>query len=247
MPSTTETFAAIFIICFIPVPYIIQKINLNAFSAFHGPKISPALGWFIMESPNLVFPIVHILYADWIEVGWYNFLLLSMFLFHYVQRTVIYPLRMQHQGQMSVWIILLGLCFTVVNAYLQTIGIYETKFMEEDLGIGLLGFGCAVFLYGFYVNYQSDAILLRLRKEFHGNKVVPTGGWFKYVSCAHYFGEMLEWVGYAIAGQGSLFCVAFAVNTALNIGPRGLLKHEEYKKKFDDYPKDRKAIIPFLL
>lgn len=42
--------------------------------------------------------------------------------------------------------------------------------------------------------------------------------------------------------------VAFAVCTALNIGPRAIQHHRWYHTKFKgEYPAKRKALIPFLL
>ena len=70
---------------------------------------------------------------------------------------------------------------------------------------------------------------------------------FTYISGANFFGEILEWTGFAIASWSQPAAV-FAFATALNIGPRALHHHEWYLAKFkEDYPKQRKALIPFLL
>ncbi|EDV21636.1 uncharacterized protein TRIADDRAFT_59840 [Trichoplax adhaerens] len=71
------------------------------------------------------------------------------------------------------------------------------------------------------------------------------GGMFEYVSGANFFGEMLEWFGFSVACW-SLPAAAFAFFAASNIGPRAYHHHRYYQKKFDDYPKERKAIIPFI-
>jgi len=65
------------------------------------------------------------------------------------------------------------------------------------------------------------------------------------VSGANFFGEIVEWTGWAIAGA-SLPAVAFAVFSFCNIGPRGFQHHQWYLKKFENYPKNRRAVIPFL-
>ncbi|VDM71373.1 unnamed protein product [Strongylus vulgaris] len=69
---------------------------------------------------------------------------------------------------------------------------------------------------------------------------------FEYVSGANFLGEIIEWTGYAIASR-SLPAIAFAIFTACNIGPRAIHHHQWYLNKFQDYPKERKALIPFLL
>jgi len=41
--------------------------------------------------------------------------------------------------------------------------------------------------------------------------------------------------------------VAFALSVWFNIGPRAIQHHRWYKSKFDDYPKQRAALVPFLI
>lgn len=72
------------------------------------------------------------------------------------------------------------------------------------------------------------------------------GGMFTYVSGANFFGEIIEWSGFALACW-SLPSLAFATFTALNIGPRAIQHHRWYLDKFEDYPKSRRALIPFVL
>ena len=73
------------------------------------------------------------------------------------------------------------------------------------------------------------------------------GGLFEYVSGANFFGEIVEWTGFAIA-SGSLAATAFALFTAINIAPRAYHHHLSYIEKFkEEYPKHRRAVIPFIL
>ena len=74
---------------------------------------------------------------------------------------------------------------------------------------------------------------------------MPYGGAFRWVSGANYFGEIIEWCGYALAAN-RLGATAFAVFTFCNTAPRAHTHHEWYRQKFDDYPPERKAVIPWL-
>lgn len=106
--------------------------------------------------------------------------------------------------------------------------------------------GCGVWLAGLYTNWQADAILRNLRKPGDTQYYIPYGGAFQFVSGANFFGEIVEWTGFALACW-SLPAAAFAAFTFLNIGPRGAQHHAWYKAKFGDkYPRDRNAVIPFL-
>ena len=41
--------------------------------------------------------------------------------------------------------------------------------------------------------------------------------------------------------------LAFAFATATNLVPRALSHHRWYRERFPDYPRERKAIVPFLI
>ena len=73
------------------------------------------------------------------------------------------------------------------------------------------------------------------------------GGMFKYVSSANYFGEFMEWVGFAIASW-SWAGVVFALWTFANLGPRSASLYKRYEREFgEEFTKlKRKRIIPFI-
>ena len=80
-----------------------------------------------------------------------------------------------------------------------------------------------------------------------GRYKIPRGGMFEYVSGANFFGECLEWTGFALASW-SMSGLAFAVFTWANIGPRALQHHRWYQTKFGaEYPRHRRALIPGVL
>ena len=68
---------------------------------------------------------------------------------------------------------------------------------------------------------------------------------YRFISCPNYFGEIVQWGGWALMcfNIGGL---AFFVWTAANLVPRAFANHRWYREKFADYPPGRKALIPFL-
>lgn len=74
---------------------------------------------------------------------------------------------------------------------------------------------------------------------------VPQEGLYEWVSCPNYFGETIEWVGYAIASS-SLAAAAFAFFTFANLAPRAHAHHKWYQQQFANYPASRKAYIPLI-
>ncbi|MCA9098453.1 MAG: DUF1295 domain-containing protein, partial [Planctomycetaceae bacterium] len=168
---------------------------------------------------------------------------------HYVNRSIIYPLRTRTHGKfIPAVIVLASIGFNGVNgwvnAYVLTApwAAYPDSWLADPRFI----LGLAVFIIGAAINIWSDNRLIALRRENAAEYSIPKGGMFRFISCPNHFGEMLEWTGYAILAW-NLPALSFAVWTAANLGPRAISHHRWYRENFTDYPKDRKAFIPFLL
>lgn len=102
-----------------------------------------------------------------------------------------------------------------------------------------------MFLAGMAVNVTSDLTLVGLKAQGGGYRI-PQGGMFELVSCPNYFGEMVEWLGWAIM-TWSWAGLGFFLYTCSNLVPRAIGNHKWYLEKFkEDYPRHRKAVIPFL-
>ena len=127
------------------------------------------------------------------------------------------------------------------GTYLFSLSDYPTDWWTSLQFIG----GTVVFFAGFSINKQADRKLRNFKKEAGGKYVIPEGGMFKYVSCPHYLGEILEWTGWAIL-TWSLPGLAFALFTFANLAPRAWSHHQWYKSHFSNYPVTRKALLPFI-
>ena len=69
---------------------------------------------------------------------------------------------------------------------------------------------------------------------------------YKYLSAPNYFGEIIEWIGWAIL-TWSVSGIVFLIWVIANFSQERLSHHKWYKEKFSDYPKNRKAIIPGII
>lgn len=109
-----------------------------------------------------------------------------------------------------------------------------------------------IFLYLWYRQYESNMIFINLRKDKKGKvstetHLIPKGGWFKYVSSPHMTSEVMMYlILYALLFQNTsyIYCLAWVVTNQFS---NALLTHKWYKETFSDYPKERKAFIPFLI
>ena len=206
-----------------------------------GISIDNKLGWIIMELPALLIcPGIYF----YLKIDFdYSMFFICLWTIHYFNRTIIYPLRIKTNGKkIPLAIVLSALFFNIINGSIN--GYFLSNINLDSVSIFLI-IGFLLFVTGLYVNISSDNKLINLRKIKKGY-FVPKGGLFKYISCPNFFGEILEWFGFALMtfNIGSL---SFFIWTCCNLIPRGLAHHSWYKNKFNEYPKERKAILPFLI
>lgn len=205
-------------------------------------------GWVVMESVSILLFGFLFLTGENIKTlpMWFFF---AIWIGHYSYRSFIYPFRTKTTGKViPVSIVLMAIFFNIVNGF--TNGYYLGSLAEGYGNDWFLDIrfilGVFVFAAGAYINFKSDNILLDLRKPGESGYKIPHGGLFKYVSCPNLFGEILEWFGFAIMCW-NLPALAFAVWTAANLLPRAFSHHRWYKSRFENYPEERKAVIPFIV
>jgi len=205
-------------------------------------------GWVIMESPSCIIFTIFLLTAPSLSIG--KILLFIIWQFHYFHRTFIYPFCTSHSKIIPLSLMFSALLFQITNTYLQGIWIYQfaPKELYGDNYIYSWYFilGIIIFAIGTYINRSADKILRALRKPNEKEYKIPYGGLYKYISCPNYLGEMIIWLGWAIMLQ-SLIGLAFFIWTVANLTPRALSSHKWYLTNFPHYPKERKALIPFIL
>ena len=179
--------------------------------------------------------------------------LFSIIQIHYFQRSFIFPMLLRGNSKMPVSIMLMGATFNTLNALMQggwlffIVPEYFPNYYESWFCKPYIYIGVAVWLFGFITNLHSDYIIRHLRKPGDKNHYIPYGGMFRFVSSANYFGEFMEWVGFAIASW-SWAGVVFAWWTFANLGPRSASLYKRYEQEFGEEftSLGRKRIIPFI-
>ncbi len=253
---TLQTYNVFLIV--MAVLALVVYVALNFFEAGYGYLFNPKygrpipnrVGWVVMESP-----VFFAMAALWLlsDYKWQAapMALLLIFETHYFQRSFIFPLKMRGNSKMPLGIVAMGVVFNTLNACMQGgwifyfapgMGYYDDWFSKPYIYIG-----AAIFLAGFFINLQSDYIIRHLRKPGDTRHYIPRGGMFRYVSSANYFGELTEWVGFAVASW-SWAGVVFAWWTFANLAPRSVSLYRRYEKEFGEEftSLKRKKIIPFI-
>uniref|UniRef100_A0A915PLU0 3-oxo-5alpha-steroid 4-dehydrogenase (NADP(+)) n=1 Tax=Setaria digitata TaxID=48799 RepID=A0A915PLU0_9BILA len=222
--------------------------------------------WFVQEIPSLYIPLYYLV-TNITSLPFINAFVLVLFCLHYVNRALIYPLLIKSGTGTPVHVFLLAFLFCTVNGYMQ--GAWHSHYVIYNKSLKNITFcfidvfnvlylccsatyilhiatGLVVYVIGMIINILSDSILRDLRKDGKPGYRIPYGGLFTYVSGANFFGECVEWIGYALLTRTLPAC-AFAFFTLCNLAPRAYHHHRWYLKKFDEYPKNRKAFIPFVI
>jgi len=240
---------AIVALTLVAAPFIASPYGRFATDRF-GMSLDPRVGWFLMELPaTLLFFWVYLRSPERAE----PFAMFVAFVWgvHYLNRGFLMPLLMRvpagQKGSFSLMVVVIGWVVTSLHGYLNAR--WATTFHADTSATWLTDprflIGCALFVGGMALNLHADAVLRRLRKPGEMGYAIPMGGAYRLVSCPNYLGEVLEWVGFAVA-TWSLPALGFALWTIANLAPRARSHHRWYRERFPAYPTERRALVPFL-
>ena len=198
-------------------------------------------------------------------------LLSLFFLIHYANRALISPLRTPSRNKSHIVVPVTAVAFNTVNGFLMATYLSSPaalSFLRGAFASTCFWAGLSLAVVGFAGNIAHDEILLNIRRNTKKDQskqkgehyAIPHGLLFSYISFPNYFCEWIEWTGFALAASplpsfasGSAFLATinppwvFLLSEILLMSPRALKGHKWYKKTFEDYPRERKAIVPFFI
>lgn len=215
-----------------------------------GWSINNRVAWMLMEAP-----VFFVMLAIWLNAGadthMPQMLLFCMFELHYFQRSFIFPCLMSGNSRMPVAIMLMGVTFNTINGILQGGALYWYPNPDYAMGASYLLTGRSVagmclFAAGMLINLHSDNVIRHLRQPGDTRHYLPQRGFYRFVTSANYFGELLEWLGFAIVAATTAAWV-FTIWTAANLVPRAHAIYYKYRTEFGASAlARRKRIIPFI-
>lgn len=161
-------------------------------------------------------------------------------------------------ARMHIWHYLMGFFFYLgvqltILANAPMISDYSIpRFSTADIS-GHHIVGSAIFLWAFYVQFDSHLRMASLRKNSSGNVVtlkhkIPRGGMFEYVSCPHYMAEIALYCALTVVlgAPNTTWWLMMSWNFTNQVAV-SFLSHNWYLENFPTYPRSRKALIPFVL
>ena len=234
-----------------------------------GVSLDPRFGWWFMELPATL----SFLYNFWQgrknkrakndddAVGpssTTSKVLMLLWCIHYANRGWYFPLtiRVAEGGAQNFALFnsSIGAVFLSVHGYLNARMFSEFGTKYTDAWLSDPRFLAGIFIYeiGFWITVHSEYIMRNLRPageviSASNRYKIPTGGLYEYVTNPAYFGELTAWTGMAILTWSPSVLPVLFISLA-NLVPRSFEQHKWYLKKFgENYPKDRKVLIPFVL
>ena len=207
-----------------------------------GPSVDNRLGWVLMEAP-VFFAMLLLWWLSDRRFDPVRLVFLILFEIHYFHRSFIFPLKIRGRSRMPLSNTLNALMQGGWIFWFSPTGAYPLSWLY---GLPFV-LGTALFFYGMFINIQSDGIIRDLRQPGDTNHYLPKGGMFRYVTSANYFGEVLEWIGFAVL-TWSLSGAVFAWWTFANLAPRAARIYDMYQREFPDELDTGKVkrILPYI-
>lgn len=173
-----------FMLLFITAPY-----GRYSTAGRWGPLVPARFGWFVMESPNLWMTILVSIFLGQANSTAPTEIALSLFLLHYTNRSIIFPLRLKKPTAMTFAVMASAFCYCCWNGFNQAVSlIVVNPLPAEKIQDPFFWLGVILFFVGFILNIHADTVLMNLRKETDkpGSYRIPYGGLFQYISCPNY-------------------------------------------------------------
>ena len=224
-------------------------------SSKFGLSLSPRLGWMLMELPATL-SFVYFFTRGERSGELVPLVFLAVWLIHYGNRGFVFPALMRvpkgAKPTFSMIVVTSGWLVTSIHGYLNAsfITTHGSHYDSSWFGDPRFIVGICIYYLGFFGILHSEWIQRNLRSKEEvaaGERVyrIPRGGLYRWVTNAPYLAELVAWTGFAIATWclGSVFVLAVS---AANLIPRAIATHGWYQKRFSDYPKERRILIPFV-
>ncbi len=231
-------FLALLVIGVLPLELNGQA--MMAYSKFRAARgISGRLGMFILYFTPIV--ALYVSARDYISnANLIQWIVLASVFIHFAKRVLEALFLHSYSGPIGLFTTLLIASFYSIASFL--IG-YLNREPITSLDVWFY-LGIVLFVVGIIGNFIHHKILADLRKNSL-DYFIPKDGLFKYVVCPHYLFEICTWTGIFLFSRhlGTLLVLGFIV---MYLSARSIRTLQWYKEKFAEFPKNVKAMIPFV-
>jgi 3-oxo-5-alpha-steroid 4-dehydrogenase 1 len=220
-------------------------------SSAYGVELDPRLGWVLMELMATL-SFIYFYFQGPRAFEQVPLFFASLYLIHYANRGFYFPLNIRvHKGtksSFSILVVVCGFVVTSLHGYLnaQWYSRQATFLDWEWFCSPLCIIGLIIYEAGFWSTIRCEYIMRHLRDgPSNARYTIPHGFLFEHVTSPQYFTELVGFFGWAMMTRNPGGLVIFLISAA-NLVPRAVQSHQWYHAKFDNYPKERKILIPFV-
>jgi very-long-chain enoyl-CoA reductase len=221
-------------------------------------KLKSRLGMVILYSPGLAASLYYLATVPRVGGNGRELATASLLALHYGKRVLECLFLHKYSGSMDGDFLIPVSTFYALTAVLYA---HQQKTVESYQGAHsqlLYRMGVALALFGQMGNFYHHYLLTKLRDKDscaedtpsqspsrRAAYKIPSGGLFRFVTMPHYFFEIIAWFGLACVTQH--FNAFLAVLDMISyLGGRSVANTRWYKSKFENYPSDRKHLVPFI-
>jgi len=165
-----------------------------------GITIPNNLGWVCMELAALL-PFLYFAISGSGEKNAVVWTIVILFSIHYINRSLVYPFRIKTKNKrMPLAIVCMAIFFNSVNSFINGyfLGTLQHQYSPDWFKQPVFIAGILLFFSGMIINITADNKLIQLRKTSTNGYQVPYGKLFNKISCPNFFGEIVEWGGFAL-------------------------------------------------
>ncbi|XP_072956270.1 uncharacterized protein [Typha angustifolia] len=206
-------------------------------------RLSSRSGMLLLYTPALLAAVASFAVPG-VVVGTRSRLVSAALAIHFLKRDFEVLFIHQYSGQMILDSALLISLSYFANTATMIYDQYLTQGMSEP-AIDMKYVGVILFLVGIAGNFYHHFLLSKLRKQGEKGYKIPKGGLFELVVCPHYLFEIIGIVGISLISQ-TVQGLCFTFGTILYLVGRSYATRKWYLSKFENFPQEVKALIPYI-
>ncbi|WOL19618.1 3-oxo-5-alpha-steroid 4-dehydrogenase 2 isoform X1 [Canna indica] len=207
-----------------------------------GKRVSSRVGMLLFYTPALVAAVAAAYFLA--DASDRCRLLSLIFSLHFFKRDFEVLFIHKYSGHIFVDITFIISMSYGMSVVCMTYSQYLTQGMQAP-SLDLKNIGLVLASIGMIGNLYHHYILSTLRKEGEKGYKVPKGGLFGLVICPHYLFEITEYIGIFCISQ-TVYSFFYLIGTAVYLSGRSYATRRWYISKFDDFPRNVRALIPFV-
>lgn len=169
-----------------------------------------------------------------------QWIVLSAIIFHFGKRTLEVLFVHKYSGNIQPFsLVIMIAVYALMGGLISWLNAKTIPTMD-----GLFYTGIVFIVIGEAGNFYHHKLLADLRKKEQGY-YLPCGGWFEYVTCPHYFFELVTWLGIVLVSR-HFFTVLVFIAMFGYLAARSIKTRQWYLERFPSYPAQRKFMIPYI-